>query len=776
MARVPTPPAADASAHVRFVSRAFAALPSGKTLPPEIWQRRHHAMVCLVWAHAVGLLIYGLLLGYPVWHMAIDALPIATFAAAAGLHRRSRRFRACMVSLGLLSSSAVLVHLTEGATESHFHFFIMVTILATYEEWVPYGLAILFVLFHHGVVGALLPQAVFDHSSAVTNPWKWAAIHALFISGLCIVNVITWRMNEDARAEKDRAHERTRTSETRFRSAFDDAPIGIALIDLDGRFTRVNGSLCKTTGYSEQELLGLHIQDLAPDDDAGRLSDWREHSGNEVECRIQRADGTIAWTLWRHSPVPDDVEGLPYFISQCVDISKRKAAETELDFRAHHDVLTRLPNRSLFVDRLGEAIERRSGEAGEVAVVFVDLDNFKVINDSLGHGAGDRLLTEVAQRLQSVLREGDVVARFGGDEFTILLRDVFDEEHALQICSRLSAVLEPPVVLDGEQRFLTASLGLTVTGPRESTPDDLLRDADAAMYRAKELGKARVALFDDSLRASVVERLDLETGLRYALDRDELRLLYQPEVDLLTGRIVAVEALLRWQHPVHGLVSPAKFIPIAEQSGLIVPIGAWVVREACAAAARWRQEPAGRDLQVAVNLSPRQLGSIDLLGQVASALDGAALEPSALCLEITETALMADVRSATETLQSLKRLGVRLAIDDFGIGYSSLMHLKQLLPVDLLKIDKSFVDGLMESAADRAIVASVINLAAALGVEAIAEGVETLEQASALRAMHCGLAQGFHFARPETEAMVAERLGGAALASSRDVQSIPRSG
>jgi diguanylate cyclase (GGDEF)-like protein/PAS domain S-box-containing protein len=723
-------------------------LPTGKTLPPEIWQRRHHAMTTLVWLHAVGLFIYGLARGYPVWHMCIDTLPIATFAAAAGLHRRSRRFRACMVSLGLLTSSAILVHLTDGSTESHFHFFVMVTVLATYEEWVPYLLAIVFVLVHHGVVGALLPHSVFDHPGAVSDPWKWAAIHALFISGLCIVNVITWRMNEDARADKDRAHNLTRASEARFRSAFDDAPIGIALIELDGRLARVNSSLCATTGYAEHELLEMRIQDLAPSDDPTHLSDWSQHSGDEIERRFRRADGSVGWALWRHSPVPDEASGLSYFISQCVDISKRKLAETELAFRAQHDVLTRLPNRALFVDRLGEAIERRGGASGEVAVVFVDLDNFKVINDSLGHGAGDRLLTVVADRLAGVLREGDVVARFGGDEFTILLRDVTDEEHALQICERLAAALEPPVVLDGEQRFLTASLGLTVTGPHESSPDELLRDADAAMYRAKAQGKARCALFDDNLRSEVVERLDLETGLRHALERDELRLVYQPEVDLATGRIVAVEALLRWAHPVHGIVSPAKFIPIAEQSGLIVPIGAWVTREACAAAARWRNTPEGADLTVAVNLSPRQLGSVDLLDVVSGALDEAGLDPSALCLEITETALMADMRSATETLQSLKSLGVRLAIDDFGIGYSSLMHLKNLLPVDLLKIDKSFVDGLMEHGADRAIVAAVINLAAALGVDAIAEGVETMEQAVALRSMSCGLAQGYHFARP----------------------------
>src|SRR3954454_9448089 len=745
--------------------RLVAALPSGKTLPPDVWQRRHRAMTVLVWLHAVGLPLYGLTRGYPLWHVAIDGSPIAAFALGASVPYRSPRFRACMVSMGLLTSSAVLVHLTGGATESHFHFFVMVTVLATYEEWLPYLLAILFVLLHHGVMGVIAPSSVYDHSSAVTDPWKWASIHALFIAGLCVVNVVTWRLNEDARSEKDRAHERTRSSEARFRSAFDDAPIGIALIELDGRFARVNASLCSTTGYGEQELLEMRIQDLAPSDVPTHLRDWAAHAGDGIERRFQRADGSVGWALWRHSPVPDESSGLSYFISQCVDISKRELAETQLEFRAHHYVLTRLPNRSLFVEHLGEAIERRTGAHGEVAVVFVDLDNFKVINDSLGHGAGDRLLTAVAQRLAGALREGDVVARFGGDEFTILLRDVVDEQHALQICERLAAALKPPVVLDGEQRFLTASLGLTVTGPRETSPDELLRDADAAMYRAKAQGKARCALFDDSLRSEAVERLDLETGLRYALERDELRLVYQPEVDLASGRIVAVEALLRWAHPVHGIVSPAKFIPIAEQSGLIVPIGAWVLREACLAAARWRRVPSGRGLEVAVNLSPRQLGSVDLLGDISFALIDAGLEPSALCLEITETALMADVRSATEMLQSLKSLGVRLAIDDFGIGYSSLMHLKKLLPVDLLKIDKSFVDGLMESGADRAIVAAVINLAAALGVDAIAEGVETGEQAAALRSMSCGLAQGYHFARPVAPEEIAELLTAQAAAA-----------
>jgi predicted signal transduction protein with EAL and GGDEF domain len=351
-----------------------------------------------------------------------------------------------------------------------------------------------------------------------------------------------------------------------------------------------------------------------------------------------------------------------------------------------------------------------------------------------------------------------VVGRFGGDEFTVLLADVVDEADALSVSERLVDVLRPPFVLDGEQRYLTASVGLTVTGDPGTRPDDMLRQADMAMYRAKELGKSQCALFDDWLRERSVERLDLEGGLRHALAREELRLAYQPEVSLATGSIVAVEALLRWDHPEHGLVSPAKFIPIAEQSGLIVPIGAWVVREACRTAAGWRRETGIEDLTIAVNLSPRQLGAVDLVDTVREALEEADLPPSSLCLEVTETALMSDMDTALAALGRLKALGVRLAVDDFGIGYSSLMHLKRLLPVDVLKIDKSFVDGVIERPADRAIVEAVVSLAGALGVEAIAEGVESAGQADVLRALHCGFAQGFHFARPSTPEHVLELL------------------
>jgi diguanylate cyclase (GGDEF)-like protein/PAS domain S-box-containing protein len=738
------------------LSRLIAGLPAGKTLPPRVWHRRHRGMVWLVWAHVPMLAAFGLLQGYPLWHVSIDVAPIATFGGAAMLTLRSTRFRACMVALGLLTSSAVLVHLSGGAIEAHFHFFVMVTILACYEEWFPYLLALVFVVVHHGTVGVLLPSSVYDHAGAVDHPWKWAGIHGLFIAALGVANIVSWRMNEDVRAETVEAHGRTLESEARFRGAFDGAPIGMAIVEADGSFSRVNPSLCRTTGHGESDLLGMTIGDLGAPPEPGA---WPEPADAELERSFRRADGTVGWALWQHHELRDR-DGAGYFISQCVDISTRKEAESELAFQAHHDSLTGLPNRTLFLERLGAEVDRRSGESGAVAVAFIDIDNFKVINDSLGHGAGDRLITAVAQRLGRVLREGDVVARFGGDEFTVLMRDIADEAHALRIADRMITSLRPPFVLDGEQRFLSASVGLTLTGAGVEQPDELLRDADAAMYRAKELGKGRTELFDESMRARAIERLDLESGLRHALERDELRLVYQPEVALPEGRIIGVEALLRWHHPAHGIISPAKFIPIAEQSGVIVPIGEWVLREACEQAVRWRA--AGHaDLIMSVNLSPRQLGTVDLVNTIAAVLTDTGLEPAALCLEVTETALMADVTGASEALQQLKALGVKLAIDDFGIGYSSLQTLKQLLPVDVLKIDKTFVDGLVENDEDHAIVQAVIRLAESLGLAAVAEGVEHAEQANELGELACGFAQGYHFARPQDPDAISALLAGA---------------
>ena len=726
------------------LSRLGAALPKGRTLPPAVWERRHAWMLRLVWAHAVALFAWGLLAGHPVWHAAVDAGPIALCAGVASRPRVSRRNRAVAVCVGLLTSSAVVVHLMNGAIEGHFHFFVMVSVLALYEDWFPYLLAFAFVLGHHGLMGVLEPASVYNHPDAVAHPWRWAGIHALFIGALGIVNVVHWRLNEEARA--DAMHSRER-----FRHAFDDAPIGMALTGLDGVVVRANAALCERLGA---DPAGRPLADLVDAEDLG----GRPFPADGGEIEVRYAD-TGAWGLWHHSLLTGR-DGRPEaWISHCIDVSKRRFAEDELSWQANHDSLTGLPNRELFLERLSGSLSSE----GQVAVLLVDLDDFKVVNDSLGHGAGDRLLSGVAERLCRVLRPGDVIARFGGDEFTVLLPGITSEDYALGVTRRLAEALREPLVLDGERRYVSASVGVSFSAPSEHDPHALLRDADAAMYRAKEMGKSRCEVFDDSMRERAMERLELESGLRHALDDGELRLVYQPLVTLDDGHLSGVEALLRWDHPIFGVVAPLRFISLAERNGLIIPIGAWVLREACRQLAEWGDDA----LSVSVNVSARQLGSTDLVDFVRAALEDSGIEPGRLCLEITETAMMADPAAMGETLSALKALGVRLAVDDFGVGHASLRQLRALLPVDTLKIDKSFVDGITDDADDAAIVEGVVRLAHSLGLQAVAEGVETAEQVAMLRGFSCQTGQGYHFARPAGPQAIAQMLTAAPAARRR---------
>jgi diguanylate cyclase (GGDEF)-like protein len=720
------------------LSRLGAALPKGRTLPPAVWERRHAWMLRLVWAHAGALFAWGLLAGHPLWHAAVDAGPIALCAVVASRPRVSRRSRAVAVCVGLLTSSAVVVHLMNGAVEGHFHFFVMVSVLALYEEWFPYLLAFAFVLGHHGLMGAVDPASVFNHPDAIAHPWRWAGIHALFIAALGVVNVVHWRLNEDARA--DALHSRES-----FRHAFDDAPTGMALTGLDGVVQRANAALCERLGA---DPAGRPLADLV---DAGDLG-GRPFPADGGEIEVRYADAG-AWGLWHHSLLTGR-DGRPEaWISHCIDVSKRRLAEDELSWQANHDSLTGLPNREHFLERLSGSL----GSEGQVAVLLVDLDDFKVVNDSLGHGAGDRLLSGVAERLCRVLRPGDVIARFGGDEFTVLLPGITSEDYALGVARRLAEALREPLVLDGERRYVSASVGVSFSAPSEHDPHALLRDADAAMYRAKEMGKSRCEVFDDSMRESAMERLELESGLRHALDDGELRLVYQPLVTLDDGRLSGVEALLRWDHPIFGVVAPLRFISLAERNGLIIPIGAWVLGEACRQLAEWGDAA----LSVSVNVSARQLGSTDLVDVVRASLEDSGIEPGRLCLEITETAMMADPAAMGETLSALKALGVRLAVDDFGVGHASLRQLRALLPVDTLKIDKSFVDGITDDADDAAIVEGVVRLAHSLGLQAVAEGVETAEQVAMLRSFSCQTGQGYHFARPAAPDAIARMLASA---------------
>jgi diguanylate cyclase (GGDEF)-like protein/PAS domain S-box-containing protein len=450
---------------------------------------------------------------------------------------------------------------------------------------------------------------------------------------------------------------------------------------------------------------------------------------------------------------PDDamVEALMAGGIQVGRVVERARAERALAEQALHDHLTGLPNRALFLNRLNHALSRGDRTPNLVAVLFLDLDRFKLINDSLGHDIGDALLVAVAQRLRGALRPGDTLARFGGDEFTILCDQLTDEEQALAVAQRMSDALLEPIGLAGGEVVVSTSIGVAFSGRPDDSADHLLRDADVAMYRAKEQGRARWEVFDVAMHTRAAHRLEVVRELRRARELGQMTLDYQPQVSMADGRVVGVEALLRWRHPEHGLLSPSEFIPLAEESQLILPIGAWVIGEACAQLAAWGREVAGADdLELCVNVSARQLASEDLAGVVKDAIAANHLEPGRLCLEITESLLMEDADLYLEAMLRLLDVGVRVAVDDFGIGYSSLAYLRRF-PVDVLKLDRAFVEGLgsgRDTSQARAIVRAVIDLAHSLNLKLVAEGIETADQAATLRKLGCDLGQGFWFARP----------------------------
>jgi diguanylate cyclase (GGDEF)-like protein len=424
------------------------------------------------------------------------------------------------------------------------------------------------------------------------------------------------------------------------------------------------------------------------------------------------------------------------------DASERQSFERRLV----HDPLTGLANRVLFVDRLEHALARSDRRTSTLAVICLDLDRFKVVNDSLGHDAGDELLVAVAERVGYVLRDEDSAARFGSDEFVLFCEDIRSEEQAMAVVARVRAAFAKPFRLRGTELHVTACIGLALATRDHLRPADVLRDAAAALSRAKERGSAHVELFDEAMRLRAVRRLELGTALHRAVEQGELRIHYQPEVNLVDGTISGLEALVRWDHPLEGLLSPTEFIPLAEDNGLIDAIGEFVFADACEQAVRWNAR-ADRKITVWVNLSARQLAGPDIVSRVASILAATGADPSTLGLEITESVLFEDVDAAVETLHRLRALGVRLGVDDFGTGYSSLTYLKRL-PVEMVKIDRSFVDGVGTDPESTAIVAAVVSMSRALGLVTVAEGAENTRQIAALRTLGCSVAQGYYFSPP----------------------------
>ncbi len=609
-----------------------------------------------------------------------------------------------------------------------------------------------------GTSSSFLPLVTLAYVTPLWLDGDWhsgfGVASVVFVVPCCIVvgEIVAWvgarlRRSETALTE----------AEARFRLAFENAPMGMGMATLDGRVLQVNRAFADVLGYQPTEMEGLLLPDIThPEDRDAKHSEIEACLAGtldryQVEKRYRHAEEHYVWVLVSAACVRD-ASGYPlYMIGQLEDITERRALQDRLSHAAAHDLLTGMPNRVSFMDELEVARQRCQRGHQQIAVMFLDLDRFKLINDSLGHDAGDRLLQRVAQRLRRALRAGDLLARFGGDEFTVLC-DVTDECDAVEIAQRLLTAMKRPLATADSEVFVSASIGLALSVSGQEPGSELLRNADVAMYRAKVLGPGHLEVFHTSDDAGHARRLRTSTDLHRAVDREEFELHYQPVVELHSSTLVGIEALVRWQHPTRGLLMPAEFIPLAEDSGLIVPMGTWVLNEACRQAVAWQRcrTAAGLDatrLNISVNVSAHQLFDPTFPRLVADAIDTSGIDADRLWLEITESTLMTHSEEEVTTLRRLRDLGLHLEIDDFGTGYSSLSRLKQF-PVETLKIDRSFIDNLDNDIGDIAIVRAIIALGEALGLSVIAEGVERASQAHALTKLGCFLAQGYLYGRP----------------------------
>jgi diguanylate cyclase (GGDEF)-like protein/PAS domain S-box-containing protein len=730
-----------------------ALLPQGTPLPEKVWAQRHRWISAVLWIHLPGIAIFALARSRPVWEAMLIPGLLVPFGIAARTLRGHRRAATVVTAVGLLTCSAELVWLSGGATEMHFHYFVMVGIITLYQDWWPFLVAIGYVVLQHGVAGVLAPSVVFDHQSAIDDPWKWAAIHGVFVLAMSGAGMASWRLNEAfLRSVKDGQDDLRRTLSL-LSATLDATADGILVVDSEGRITSHNRRFAELWGIPDEVLatrdddraLSFVLRQLSdPESFIGKVRELYAQPGESSQDVLHFRDGR---TVDRFS-TPQRVDGaIVGRVWSFRDVTEQRRLEQELAHQAFHDSLTGLANQALFRDRVNHSLARLSRRGGPLAVLFLDLDGFKNINDSLGHTAGDELLTSMAERVQGCLRVTDTAARLGGDEFAVLLEDLTSEHEATVVAQRIISALLRPFRPAGREVVIGASIGIAF-GSVGISGDQLLRNADLAMYTAKRHHRGGYQIFRSDMHTRALDRLELEVDLRRGLGRDELEVAYQPIVTADGSVIAGVEALVRWRHPTRGVLAPGSFITLAEETGLIREIGRQVLNRACQQTREWQRAGLGADeLTVSVNISPGQLYHDEIVDEVREALESSGLAPACLTLEITETGMMTDSERAIRKLHELKALGVRLAVDDFGTGYSSLSYLERF-PVDILKIDRSFVAPIGDGEGESSLASAIVSLARTMRLTAVAEGVETRQQAEVLAGLGCDYAQGYYFSRP----------------------------
>jgi diguanylate cyclase (GGDEF)-like protein/PAS domain S-box-containing protein len=735
------------------------ALPRGRAMPPEQWVAHHAFVLRTLTVLLVAVPAYALLRGAGPVSAALHTAPLAVLVLLASAPSLRRSTRAGAAALALMTTAALAVQLSGGATEAHFLFFALLPLAALYAARAPFLLAIVFVAVHHLVFGVLFPHAVFEHDVA---PLPMAALHAGFVlleSWACLV---AWRRFDDRRehvealvAERTAELSAQRDELASLAAVVQSTDDAVLTTTPDGRITSWNPGAERLYGWPVEEVLGRHVSVVWVTEDLP--ADLTALPTGSIERRQKRRDGSLFDALVTVSTIRGADGRATGIAAISRDITGRKRAEVqahatarlleqqagELAHRALHDPLTGLANRALMQDRLQHALADR--RVRRHAVLLLDLDDFKAVNDGAGHEAGDAVLTAVARRLESSVRPADTVARLGGDEFVVLMEDVEGYRDVVTVAERLLWALREPVVRGDDRFTVGGSVGVTLTDASDCRGmEALLRDADLAMYAAKSSGKNRVRVFESGMREEVAAQDELVRDLRGAVDSGELRVLYQPQVDLRTGAVTGVEALARWQSGSRGWVEPAGFIPAAEAAGVIDAIDDWVIGQACAQLRSW--DAAGLpQLRMAVNVSPRRLTTGGLAGSLAAAARSAGVDPCRLEIEVPEA--VASGPDAAAGIRDVRALGVHVAIDDFGTGSSSLARLQDL-PLDRLKIDASSVALLAAGASAGSLADAVIALGNSLGLEVVAEGVEEPAQLAALRSLGCGAAQGHLFGSP----------------------------